>query len=51
MNGEKVNSALENQIVNENSVSVNISDLPTGIYMVKMIVGEDIYVGRVEKLR
>ena len=51
MNGEQVKSALENQIVNENSVSVNISDLPTGIYMVKMIVGEDIYVGRVEKLR
>ncbi|MBC8048510.1 MAG: T9SS type A sorting domain-containing protein [Fimbriimonadaceae bacterium] len=51
LHGKRVISPLENQIINENSVYVNISDLPAGIFVVKLIVGEDVYVGRVEKFR
>jgi hypothetical protein len=51
LQGKQVISPLETQIINENSLNVNIPLLPTGIYVVKLIVGETVYVGRVEKHR
>ncbi|MBK9454612.1 MAG: T9SS type A sorting domain-containing protein [Bacteroidetes bacterium] len=51
LQGKQVISPLETQIINENALNVNISLLPTGIYVVKLIVGETVYVGRVEKHR
>lgn len=51
LQGKQIISPFETQIINENALNVNISVLPTGIYVVKLIVGKTVYLGRVEKLR
>ena len=48
LNGKQVISAVEKQIINDNALSVDISDLPAGIFVVKLIVGAEVYVGKVE---
>lgn len=51
VHGQLVISPFETQMINENSFFVNIANLPAGIFLVKLIVGETVYVGRVEKFR